>query len=106
MLEIPPKWQPKYLIKRIGESDITITKDTRDGILRALTDGQKFIQVGEYTIMLNGIKSIDPLWGEKNIPPRPEPDRKMEVLGEVAHETVANQEEIDNWDRLFGGEQQ
>jgi len=44
----------------------------RDEILKALNDGARFIQIGKYTLMLNSIKSIDPLWGEENIPPRPQ----------------------------------
>ena len=50
---IPSKWQPKYVLKRIDEEDITIGQKTRDNILGQLARGGKYIQIGEYTSMLN-----------------------------------------------------
>lgn len=100
--QLPEKWRPKYLLKRIGEEDLTISLETRDEILRQLAGGGRFVQIGEYTIMLNGIKSIDPFWRGKNVPPRP-----IEVLGYEATERgfgakITNQTELDEWEKCFG----
>lgn len=101
-LAIPPKWQPRYLLKRIGEEDIEIPLATRDAIVKALAAGLKYVQVGEYTIMLNAIKSIDPLWPPQNIPPRPKATADVEVKYGKAFTSISNQAELDLWDRLFG----
>lgn len=69
---LPVKWQKRYLLKRIGEDDIEISLEARNEVLRALSSGVKFVQLGEYTLMLNSIKSIDPKWGDDNIPPAPQ----------------------------------
>ena len=100
---IPIKWQERFIIKRIDEANIEISLAERDGILRAMNIGQRFVQVRKYTLMVNTIKSIDPLWGDDNIPPRP-----TEVLDYVKTnkentllEVVLNQEELDEWDSFF-----
>ena len=105
MQEIPPKWKKKYLLKRIDEEDIEIPKQTRDKILEALASGKRFVQVGEYTIMLNAIKSIDPYWPPYNIPPKPkgETDLRFENGGGSFEKVVINQKEIDLWEKIFGG---
>ena len=48
------------LIKRFDEKNIQITIKQRNLILEALNRGDRFIQVGKYTLMINAIKSIDP----------------------------------------------
>ena len=76
-LSIPPEWQEKFLIKRIGEEDIEITLIQRNFILKAFSNGDNFIQIGKYTLMVNSIKSIDPYYEPNNIPPRPTSDYIM-----------------------------
>lgn len=49
-----------FLIKRIDESPIMISREVRDLILGSLAKGDRFIQVGEHTVMLNAIRGIDP----------------------------------------------
>lgn len=103
--QLPTKWQPRYIIKRIGEDSIEIDKPTRDAILSQLGAGGKFVQIGEHTLMLNGMKGIDPKWGDKNIPPRPMPKFVYDGL-KIDYwmdgcETL-NQEEVDEWDKYFG----
>ena len=85
-------FKEKYLIKRIDEQDTEISVEERNEILRALNDGQRFIQLGKYTLMLNSIKSIDPKYGSKNIPPKPEPHFIGSEVGEdgVVHQRLAN----------------
>lgn len=97
-------FQEKYLIKRIDEHDIEISVDERNEILKALNDGQRFIQVKKYTLMLNSIKSIDPKYGERNIPPKPSPIYIGGTVGEdgIVHQKLANGEEIEEWIKLFG----
>ncbi len=107
-LAIPEKWQEKFIIKRIGEEDIVITLKTRDAILASLQTGIRFVQVGKYTLMLNAIKSIDPMWGEKNIPPRPKLKEEWEDYFDEETQTLKvdkisdNQDELDEYDRVFG----
>lgn len=100
--EIPSKWQERFILKRIGEEDMEISLATRDGILKALQRGDRFVQIGKFTIMVNSIKSIEPKWGEKNIPPRPMPFRKYVIAGTAMKEVVENKDEIDEWDKVFG----
>jgi hypothetical protein len=99
---IPPEWQPKYVIKRIEAEEIIVPQRTRDVILRALDKGLRFVQIGEYTLMLNAIRSIDPLWGPKNIPPRPEEQKEFQpgMEGKVVCR-VTNADKLALWDRLF-----
>jgi len=94
---IPDKWKERFLIKRIDEDDIIITLEERDGILRALNEGDRFIQVTKYTLMLNSIKSIDPFWPPDNIPPRPKAVRS----NPWDSQSVINKEEIILWESLF-----
>lgn len=100
--QLPEKWQPKYLIKRIGEKDILISQKERNMILKTMNDGERFVQLGEYTLMLNSIKSIDPLWGPDNIPPRPELITSG-IFGSEAGsiKKIDNSSEIAEWDRNF-----
>lgn len=102
---LPPEWQEKYLLKRIGEPDIVLSLDQRDAILKALLGSARFIQVDKYTIMVNSIKSIDPMYGPKNIPKRPEEQYVIgkwnEGRGNVITKTITNQAELDLWDKLF-----
>ncbi len=103
---IPSKWKPKYILKRIGDEDISISLETRNEVLKQLANNGRFVQIGEYTIMLNAIKSIDPMFGAKNIPSRPKAEYTYEPSdsGDLNTMTriITNQEEIDEWDELFG----
>lgn len=104
MLEIPSKWQKKYFLKRIGEEDLVIPLNTRNNILEQLDKGGKYVQIGEYTIMLNSIKSIDPYWPDKNIPPRPPMKFNFNVFDNkttAVKKEILNKEEIDEWDKYF-----
>jgi hypothetical protein len=101
----PLKWQERFYIKRIGEEDIEISLVERDEILQSLASGDKFIQIGKYTLMVNSIKSIDPKYGKYNIPPCPK-----EELGYKQGENgnmlsyVSNKSEIDEWHKCFGNQ--
>lgn len=100
---LPPEWQEKYLLKRIGEPDIVLTLDQRDAILKALLGNSRFIQVDKYTIMVNTIKSIDPMLGAKNIPDRPVEQFRI-TEGSTPNtitKTITNQAELDLWDKHF-----
>lgn len=106
--QLPKKWQPKYVLKRIGDEDINIGWETRNEILEQLARGGKYVQIGEYTIMLNSIKSIDPKWGSKNIPPRP--PEEISTGSEIDSGTntlkvnVMHNPEYDEWVKYFGGD--
>lgn len=100
---VPLEWQEKYLLKRIGESDIVLTLEQRDAIIKALLGNSRFIQVDKFTIMVNTIKSIDPMYGAKNIPDRPA--EQFRIIPGTHPSTivkmVTNQAELDLWDKLF-----
>jgi len=106
-LSVPKEWQEKFLIKRIGEEPIEISIMARDEILKALNDGARFIQIGKYTLMLNSIKSIDPLWGEENIPPRPQIRSSFKGLSEsgsmIQERNTEDIDRVELWDKLFKG---
>lgn len=101
--DIPEKWREMFVIKRINEEDIVISLEQRDGILKALNDGARFVQIRKHTLMLNSIKSIDPYWdNEENIPPRPRENQVITgTTGNVMQYVVDNEEEIALWDKLF-----
>ena len=99
--KIPEKWREKYLLKRIGEDDIEMSLEERNEILKSLMTNARFIQIGKHTIMVNTIKSIDPKWGEKNIPPRPKERRTGELIKGTYHYKIENKEELLLWDMLF-----
>lgn len=99
--KIPPKWQERFLIKRIGEADIDISLEERNAILRALKSGTRYIQIGKYTIMINSIKSIDPKYGDKNIPPRPKLQVVFKYEDTVARPVGSNVDEVDEYDAIF-----
>jgi hypothetical protein len=103
---IPEKWRERFYIKRIGENDIEISLEARDEILKALNAGTRFIQIGKYTLMLNSIKSIDPKWGNKNIPPRPEV--RLETFGVsektgqmICADNKKDLKELKEWNEVF-----
>lgn len=98
--EIPDYLLPKFLIKRIGEDDIEISTEQRDKILKTLEAGTRFIQIDQFTLMLNSIKSIDPKWGKSNIPPRPKPRYIFD--DETQNSVLINKKEINTWDYLYG----
>ncbi len=101
---IPDKWAEHFVIKRIDEEPIEITLKEQQAILENLARGQRYIQVGKYTIMLNSIKSIDPRYEPDNIPPCPERKTvsKFNVEKNTYIETITNQDERDLWVKLFG----
>lgn len=96
---IPKEWEERFLIKRIDEDNIEISLLERDEILKALNRGDRFIQVGKYTLMINAIKSIDPKNGSNNIPPRPE--KSYYLVDGIATETEESKKIIALWDSLY-----
>lgn len=93
----PKRWEERFVIKRFDEESIEITLEQRNFILKALSAGDAYVQVGKYTLMVKSIKSIDPLWGEDNIPPRPDMLPSITEPGKIL-----NMKEIEEWDSLFG----
>lgn len=102
---IPSKYQERFLLKRIDEQDIELTLGERNAVLEALIAGSRFAQIRKYTIMLNSIKSIDPMWGDKNIPPRPKEVKDYVMEGEIAKEILLNKPELDVWDSIYSQKQ-
>lgn len=99
----PAKYEESFLLKRIDENDIEISLRTRNEVIKALATNTRYIQIGKYTIMVNSIKSIDPVYGMKNIPPRPKEllEATFDKEKNTASTTVINQDEIDKWDAQF-----
>jgi|GEM_PF-4150197 len=99
---VPAKWQERFLIKRIDDDDIEISLPEHDAILHALANGERFVQVRKYTLMLNAIKSIEPKWGERNIPPCPKATLEyVKYIDGRAITTYENQKEVDEWHKIF-----
>lgn len=98
---IPHQWRERFLIKRIDAEDIEIGEDQKDAILKLLADGQRFVVVGKYTLMLNGIRSIDPKYPPNNVPPRPEEKTTTEIVDGRAVQAITNQDELELWDKLY-----
>lgn len=103
-LEIPSKWQERFLIKRIDAEDIEISLETRNAIVQRMQVGERFVQIGKITLMLNSIRSIEPKWGERNIPPKPKPRYEYIIINQQAVSVMVNQEEINEWEKFFGKE--
>jgi len=103
--DLPDKWKPRYVIKRVNGDDLVITWKTRNQILRAMAEGAKYVQVKEYTLMVNSINSIDPVWGDVNRPPKPEPKKVVwfDELRQTGVESATSEslEEIKLWEKLF-----
>lgn len=55
------EFEQNYVVYRIGLKPVEIDKKVRDTILEFMNQGKKFIQVDDYTIMLNSISSIEPI---------------------------------------------
>ena len=51
-----------YIIHRVKLDPIEVSSRGRDEVLKALSGGSRFVQLGEYTIMVNTITSIEPLY--------------------------------------------
>lgn len=98
-VNIPEKWQEQFLLKRIGEEDIELTLKERNAVIEALGSGSRFVQIRKHTLMINSIKSIDPMWGEDNIPPRPKP---KDLYLEHCNRSPENDKEGREWDQIFG----
>ena len=54
------KDQQNYRISRINLPSIRITEKTRDQVLMAMNEGKKYVQLGQITLMINTITTIDP----------------------------------------------
>ena len=93
LLSKHPQWRERFLLKRIDEDPIEITLEQREKIKQVLDTGARFIHLGKYTIMLNAMKGIDPVYEPSNIPPKP----KLELNFGV----VQNQQDVDDWNLLF-----
>lgn len=101
------KYEERFIIKRFDDEPIEITLTERNLALKVIDSGGRFIQVGKYTLMANGIKSIDPKWGKDNIPPRPQEQYDYsEPDGNTMKGKLLNKEELDEWDSLFGGKKE
>lgn len=100
-LSIPNEWKEHFLIKRIEEEDIRVTLEERNAILQALTNGSRFVQIGKYTLMVNSIKSIDPVYEPDNIPPRPSPKELEAQLVEGKYVIEYDHTLPELWDKLY-----
>lgn len=50
-----------FKINRVKQSSLFVSEDARNKVLEELNLGKMFVQIGQYTIMLNTISSIEPL---------------------------------------------
>lgn len=61
------EYNQNYIVYRIGLKAIEIDQKVRDTMLEYMNQGKKFIQVDDYTIMLNSINAIEPMPIKKKI---------------------------------------
>ena len=108
-------YEKKYLLRRIGLEPIEITAQQRDGIVKSLEAGLKFVTIGEHVITLNAIQGVDPRYEPDNIPPRPKPKYENAYMfsgknmspieydenGDTRPATPSNKDELDQWDAMF-----
>lgn len=71
-----------YIVYRVKLKPIEVSVRGRDEILKSMISGKRFIQLGEYTIMVNTISSIEPL-KVKNMYIRLKIDEKKKKLGMI-----------------------
>lgn len=50
-----------YIIYRVKLTPIEVSEAGRNLVLKSLNDKKRFVQIGDYTIMINTISSIEPL---------------------------------------------
>lgn len=55
------EYEQNYILHRVKLGPIEISEVTRDGVLEAMKRGDRFVQLGDYTVMVNSITGIDPL---------------------------------------------
>jgi len=73
-----------------------------------MTTGARFVQVGEYTIMVNAIKSIDPYYEQENRPYEPpklidEIEEKFDEYGKVYYKKITKNNPMwGKWKELYG----
>lgn len=60
LVPVSKQFDQVYKIFRVKLNPIYITEETRNLVLQSLSQGKMFVQIGEYTIMLNTITSIEP----------------------------------------------
>jgi hypothetical protein len=50
-----------YIVYRVKLPPLEVTEETRNDILRGLGGNKKYVQIGDCTVMINSIASIEPL---------------------------------------------
>ncbi len=88
---IDKSWYKLWIVKR--DEPIYLTLSQQEGILKALDLCKKYVLVQNCLIMLNSIVLIEPITRPKQ-------------HYDQFQNRVLNQEEIDQWDKIFGNKQQ
>jgi len=103
--ELPESWQTKYFLHVIGfEKPILITDEQRNGLVAVIESGKKFVQIGQFTIMVNSIKMIIPRYPPENIPPCPQIEYKGKIVNDLwVQEPIPESVEAQKlWRELYG----
>lgn len=58
---LSPSITDRFILYRIGLDPLEINQNTRNVILKAMSESKRFIQIGNYTIMINSINGIEPI---------------------------------------------
>lgn len=61
LIPLKKEFNQNYIIFRVKLTAIEISQETRNDLLKALSKSKRFMQIDDYTIMLNAIASIEPL---------------------------------------------
>ncbi len=94
--DIPVHLQPKYVLSWIGGEDIILSWRQREGILKAIDEGIKYVNIrDEHTVMVSSVRGISPYWGEPNIPRRPVLSEYESACGKIDNDLTKE------WDIYF-----
>ena len=100
-----PDWlKPRYLLKRIDEPDIELSLEQRNGVANAMVRGDKVIFIGQSMIATFNIKSMDPIYGPDNIPPKPDVMRLVKFENGLAKEVESEGDlaRLKLWEEFYG----
>lgn len=61
LIRRPKEFSQNYVVYRVNLKALEIDQQTRDMILSLMNQGKKFVQIDDYTIMLNSISAIEPM---------------------------------------------
>lgn len=102
--EMPDWLRPLFILKRIDEPELVLTLEQRNAIAEGYLRGDKAVIVGQHLIATFNIKSIDPMYGEDNIPPKPKALPVFKIINAKAQseKDPRDLKLIEEWEKFYG----